>query len=214
MKRWPPSFATTAIAITLLHLAALVWLAKQGTTRIAQRTRKRPLMVATVAPSPQPPVSRSQVPQQAPSSSSPKKAPPRPAKAASTPRKEAPPTKKESLSPPPKRRERLAAVAKTLAKIEREELQTSLTAEVTAAFDHGRTAQLITALKRMLRLPEYGAVQVEVTLAASGVVKAIRIVSSASKRNSAYIVDQLQGATLLPAVSGGDETLLLTLTNE
>lgn len=160
------------------------------------------------------------------------KAPVKKVKAADAPKKKAEAPKKESAAIS-KRQALVAKAGEALKKIgsspdsQKKKASSSTFGNVGAlSIDHiaiqGETNSyhnlLTHALQRLLLLPEYGAVKIELTVAKTGVVTKVVVLSAQNAKNRDYVEKQLKGAMLAPLTHdfGGTslQTFTVTLTNE
>ena len=91
-------------------------------------------------------------------------------------------------------------------------------AQSVARVDSDYRDEMARRLRLILRLPDYGAVRVEVTIAKRGAVKSLEVVSAASEVNRAYIEQVLPTVTFAPIGSWfgntNEKTFTITLEND
>ncbi len=156
-----------------------------------------------------------------------------PKKPTKSPAKEPPKeTAKAPPKPDPEREKLLAAIRKNLEGVSTKEkaptaatnqpavrtLSTATTAAEQAAITAAYISSLVDSLKAQLRLPDVGDVEVELTLAKSGKVLKLKVVSTKSERNRQYIENALPSLRFTAfegdLVNESQHTFHLNLANE
>lgn len=210
-----PSLFSVSVAVTLLHLLMLGWMVQRGVLAPPfVKQQKTPLKVQTLTLQPKAP-------------SAPKKtvavAPPKPQV------KKQQQEKKSVPKTPTKRERLLLSASQAMKKIEdspstqiKQQRQTPIKRIGSLSIDAPDSSDYYTllagALKRQLLLPEYGAVQLLLTVTSSGSVTKVVVVSAESISNKKYIESHLKEAMLAPFGSSfgmaKEKIFTLTLTNE
>lgn len=227
-KLWQSRFS---FVVFIAHLLLLAYFVSQrplvSLTPPPKAVSVKTVQLKKPKPKPKPPVPKAQP--QSPKKEVAKKKSPKPKQSNK-------PSPKKS-EPKPVSAEKTAALKKareSLAKIERlphksQDVPVESVATVPELRSEKRTREqsqeqssyrdeLVRRLRLLLRLPDYGAVQVEVTLSKSGQVQHIEILSSASRLNRAYVESTLptvRFASFSGELAGlKEKTFLLTLEND
>lgn len=229
------SFFWIASSVVAVHAFFLVWLAFGAPWMdINSPPKKSRLVTRTVKLQPPTPVAAAAPVSQTPP---PKKAAPplpKPKKKVEKkkePRKVEPPKKKPEKKKGPSKRDKLLAKAQeSIAKIDQQHdkvkgAATSETVKIGSLHidslsveEIGYKDELVARLKRDLKLPEEGEVDLKLTITKGGSVAHVAIVAAKSEKNSKYLETSLP-ALNLPGYGerfGGarEYTFFLTLTNE
>lgn len=201
-----PALRNIAIAVIALHLIVLGWAAVTIERHIIQKN-SRPLVVKTISLQP---AEAKPMAVQAPAKPTPvkkevKKTPPKP--------KSKPQPKAETIkSPKIEKKENqpvanaklqglLAKAQANMDKVQKNPEKLSAIALAVpqwTAKESSYQEELSSMLKLLLRLPEFGQVQIELTLDRLGNVKKIKVVKSESDRNRAYIENAITALSFPP----------------
>jgi len=126
-----------------------------------------------------------------------------------------PPVRVIASAPKKKRSTAPKKVAKIKPKVDKNRANNDL--EVSIAPDLAKITepgiQLISFLRRSLRLPTEGAVKVRLTILANGKIEDVEIISTESEQNSHYLVEQMRKLTL-PFMGRKSQTLVIAFCNE
>lgn len=208
----------TSLPILLLHLFFVFFWVRQPTV-ITLSPKKQKVVVQTVTLRKPPPPKRTVVTKSKP------KPKPKPKKKAVKKSKPAPSKTQQALA---KARESLAKIDKVQKK--QPEVRAESTPNVprlrvdarperaTAVEASDYQDEMARRLRLLLRLPDYGAVRVQVTITKRGAVSGLEVVNAASEINRAYIEQVLPTLTFAPLNNHfgqvPNKTFTLTLEND